>query len=106
MVISPCTGNTLAKLACGITDTAVCMAAKAHMRCDRPLVIALASNDAMSANLVNLARLRLRRGVFTVPLEQDDPVGKPHSLVACFERIPEMLGAMLQQNVPPGKVFL
>ena len=106
LVISPCTGNTLAKMACGITDTAVCMAAKAHLRCDRPLLIALASNDAMSQNLRNIATLRQRQGVHFGPMEQDDPVGKPHSLVACFERIPEMLRAMLQQNVPPGKVFL
>ena len=106
LVISPCTGNTLAKLACGITDTAVCMAAKAHLRCDRPLLIALASNDAMSQNLKNIATLRQRQGVCFVPMEQDDPVGKPHSLVACFERIPDTLGAMLDKNVPPGKVFL
>ena len=57
MIIAPCTGNTLAKLACGITDTAVCMAAKAHMRSERPLLIALASNDAISANLGNIGRM-------------------------------------------------
>lgn len=106
LIISPCTGNTLAKMACGITDTAVCMAAKAHLRTDRPLVIALATNDALSANLQNLARIRLRRSIFMVPLEQDDPYGKPHSLVACFERIPETLLAALEGKRCEGKPFL
>ena len=106
LIISPCTGNTLAKLACGITDTAVCMAAKAHLRSDRPLLIALASNDAISQNLRNLAALRVRHGVQFVPMEQDDPIGKPHSLVACFERIPESLEALLHGEMSHGKVFL
>ena len=82
MIICPCTGNTLAKLAEGITDTAVTMAAKAHLRSDRPLVIALASNDALSANLKNIATLLSRKHVYFVPLVQDDPQKKPHSLVA------------------------
>ncbi len=84
MIICPCTGNTLAKLADGITDTAVTMAAKAHLRSDRPLVIALASNDALSANLKNIATLLSRKHVYFVPLSQDDPQKKPHSLVADF----------------------
>ena len=63
LVIAPCTGNTLAKLANGITDTPVCMAAKAHLRSDRPLVIALSSNDAMSANLGNLSALLSRKNI-------------------------------------------
>ncbi len=96
LVIAPCTGNTLAKLAHGITDTPVCMAAKAHLRCDRPLLLALASNDALSANLGNLAVLLNRKGVYLVPLREDDPAGKPHSLVADFERIPEALEAALK----------
>ena len=84
MVICPCTGNTLAKLAAGITDTSVCMAAKAHLRGNRPLVIALASNDALSANLKNIATMLSRKFVYFVPLRQDDPEKKPHSLVADF----------------------
>jgi dipicolinate synthase subunit B len=96
LVIAPCTGNTLAKIASGITDTAVTMAAKAHLRCDRPLVIALASNDAMSQNLQNVARLLTRRSVYFVPMRQDDPVGKPHSLVADMSLLPEALAAALQ----------
>ncbi len=91
LVISPCTGNTLAKLANGLTDTAVCMAAKAHLRSDRPLVIALASNDAMSANLRNIGTLLSRKCVYFVPMIQDDPQNKPHSLVANFSRLPETL---------------
>ena len=91
LIISPCTGNTLAKISHGITDTSVTMACKAHQRCDRPVLIALASNDALSGNLENLARLLKRRSVYLTPLEQDDPVGKPHSLVAKFELIPDAL---------------
>ena len=94
LVISPCTGNTLAKLACGITDTAVCMAAKAHLRCDRPLLIALASNDAMSQNLGNIATLLSRKSVYFLPMYQDNPIGKPHSLVADMPRLVEGFLAM------------
>ena len=91
MVICPCTGNTLAKLACGITDTAVTMAAKAHLRSNRPLVICLASNDALSANLKNIATMLSRKYVYFVPLRQDDPEGKPHSLVADFSLLTDTL---------------
>lgn len=98
MIIAPCTGNTLAKIANGITDTAVCMAAKAHMRTSRPLLIALASNDAMSANLENIAKLLSKKNVYFVPMVQDDPRCKPHSLVADFERIPEALTAMMDNR--------
>jgi dipicolinate synthase subunit B len=95
LIISPCTGNTLAKLSCGITDTAVCMAAKAHLRTDRPLVLALASNDALSANLKNIAALLSRKSVYFVPMVQDDPSGKPHSMVADFSRVCETLSDAL-----------
>lgn len=95
LIVSPCTGNTLAKLANGITDTTVCMAAKAHLRCDRPLLLALASNDALSANLRNIGALLSRKQIYFVPMHQDDPEGKPHSLVADFSRLPEALHAAL-----------
>jgi dipicolinate synthase subunit B len=91
LIIAPCTGNTLAKLANGITDTPVCMAAKAHLRSDRPLVIALASNDAMSANLGNIGTLLSRKNIFFVPMIQDEPIKKPHSLVADFTLIQKTL---------------
>ena len=70
------------------------MAIKAHLRQDRPLLIALATNDAMSQNLANIGSLLTRKSVYFVPLHQDDPKGKPHSLVADFERIPEAFSAM------------
>ena len=88
LIICPCTGNTLAKLSCGITDTAVCMATKAHLRNDRPVVIALASNDALSANLQNIAAMLSRKNIYFVPMTQDDPEKKPHSLVADFDKLP------------------
>lgn len=94
LIIAPCTGNTLAKIANGITDTAVTMAAKAHLRSDRPLLIALASNDAMSQNLGNVSRLLTRKSVYFTPMQQDDPSGKPHSLVADFSKIPEAFEKM------------
>lgn len=93
LIIAPCTGNTLAKLACGITDTPVTMAAKAHLRCSRPLVIALASNDAMAGNLKNIAVLAEKKNVYFVPLRQDDTVNKPYSLVADFHLIEKTLEA-------------
>ena len=93
LVICPCTGNTLAKMANGITDTAVTMAAKAHLRSDRPLVLALASNDALSANLKNIATMLSRKCVYFVPMHQDDPEKKPHSLVADFSLLTPTLEA-------------
>jgi dipicolinate synthase subunit B len=95
LIISPCTGNTLAKIAAGITDSTVTMAAKAHLRCDRPLLISLASNDSMSANLKNIARLLTRKQVYFVPMKQDDPIKKPYSLVADFDLLPDCLDAAL-----------
>jgi dipicolinate synthase subunit B len=86
MIVSPCTGNTLAKLAHGITDTAVCMAVKAHLRNDRPVVIALASNDALSAGLSNVATMMSRKNIYFVPLRQDDCQKKPRSVVADFSK--------------------
>ncbi len=95
LVICPCTGNTLAKMANGITDTAVTMAAKAHLRSNRPLVIALASNDALSANLKNIGQMLTRKNVYFVPMKQDDPKDKPHSLVADFSQLGMTLDAAL-----------
>lgn len=94
LIIAPCTGNTLAKLASGITDTSVCMAAKAHLRSDRPLLIALATNDAMSANLKNIGTLIGRKNIYFVPMIQDDIIKKPHSLVSDFSKLEESFKAM------------
>ena len=96
LIICPCTGNTLAKMAHGISDTAVTMAAKAHLRGDRPLVIALASNDALSANLQNIAEMLNRKHVYFVPMSQDDPQKKPHSLVADFSLLRKTLDAAMR----------
>ena len=94
LVVAPCTGNTLAKLANGVTDTAVTMAVKSQLRSDRPVLIALATNDGLSANLANIGALLCRKNVYFVPLVQDDPAKKPHSLVADFERIPQCIAAL------------
>lgn len=87
LIIAPCTGNTLAKIACGITDTPVTMAAKAQLRTGKPVVIALASNDALSANLQNIAKLTLRKNVYFVPMFQDDTKNKPDSLICDFSQL-------------------
>ena len=89
LVIAPCTGNTLGKLAGGITDTSVTMAAKAHLRNGRPVVVAVASNDGLSGSAANLGTLLNRRGYYFVPFGQDDPERKPCSLMADFTRIGE-----------------
>ena len=105
LIISPCTGNTLAKLASGITDTPVCMAAKAHLRSDRPLLIALSTNDALSGNLKSIAVMLEKKSVYFVPMYQDDPINKPHSLISKLSLIPETLNLALQGK-QMGKLFL
>lgn len=91
LVIVPCTGNTLAKIANGITDSCVSMAAKAHLRNRRPLIIALTSNDALKGNAENLGRLLARENIYFVPMYQDDPVGKPASLTADLNLLSETI---------------
>ena len=98
LVIAPCTGNTLAKLAGGIADTPVTLAAKSHLRNGRPLVIAVSSNDALAQNAKNIGQLLAMRNVFFVPFAQDDPVGKPNSLVARFDLVPETLKCALENR--------
>lgn len=105
LIISPCTGNTLAKIACGITDTPVTMAAKAHLRSDRPLVLALASNDALSSNLRNIGTLLQKKCVYFVPMVQDDPDKKPHSLVADFSLLGNTLGYAIN-GMQIRKIFI
>lgn len=96
LVIAPCTGNTLAKLACGMTDTSVTMAAKAHLRNGRPLVIAPSTNDGLTASLANIGAMSMRKQVYLVPFRQDDPEKKPTSLVAEMSLIPDALAAALE----------
>ncbi|MDY3984783.1 dipicolinate synthase subunit B [Dysosmobacter sp.] len=96
LVIAPATGNTIAKLAAGITDTAVTMAAKAHLRNGRPVVIAMASNDGLAAGAKNIGELLVRKNYYFVPFGQDSAVMKPCSLVADFTKIPETVDAALR----------
>lgn len=87
VVVCPCTGNTLAKLAYGITDTPVLMAVKSHLRNGRPVVLALATNDGLSGSGKNVGMLLNYKHIYFVPFSQDDPKGKPRSLVADFTRL-------------------
>ncbi|MGI6180572.1 MAG: dipicolinate synthase subunit B [Agathobaculum sp.] len=95
LVVAPCTGNTLAKLAHGITDTPVTMAVKSHLRGDRPVVLAVSTNDALSGSAPNLGLLLNRRHYYFVPLRQDAPHAKPRSLVADMALLPETISAAL-----------
>ena len=96
LVIAPATGNTIAKLAAGITDTAVTMAAKAHLRNGGPVVIAVASNDGLSAGAKNIGELLVRKNYYFVPFGQDGPIAKPCSLMADFDKILETVAAALR----------
>lgn len=87
LVIAPCTGNTIAKLACGITDSCVTMASKAHLRNAGPLVIAVSTNDGLGSSAKNIGMLMNMQNVYFVPFNQDDPVKKPNSLVADMTKI-------------------
>ena len=102
LVIAPCTGNTLAKLAHGIADGPVTMAAKSHLRNGRPLVIAVSTNDALAGAAENIGRLLNRKHCYFVPFGQDDPEKKPTSMVAYFDKIPETVdAAMAGRQVQP-----
>ncbi len=96
LLIAPCTGNTLAKLAHGITDTSVTMAAKAHLRNGRPLVIAFSTNDGLSGSAENIAKLLNRKHVFFVPFAQDAPETKPRSLQSDFSLLGPAIEAALE----------
>lgn len=102
IVVAPCTGNTLAKLANGITDTPVLMAVKAHLRNCRPVVIAVSSNDALGANAENIGKLLNRKNFYFVPMKQDDPKGKPCSTIADFDMIiPAVESALDGKQIQP-----
>jgi len=91
LVIAPCTGNTLSKIALGMTDSCVAMAAKANLRNENPLVIAVSTNDGLGASAQNIARLMNAKNVYFVPFGQDDAVKKPNSLVADMSKIADTL---------------
>ena len=96
LIIAPCTGNTLGKLAGGIADTAVTMAAKAHLRNGRPILLAPSTNDGLGASARNLGALMARKYIYLVPFRQDDPAGKPASLVADFGLVAPAAQAALE----------
>lgn len=96
MVIAPCTGNTASKLWNGIVDTPVLMAAKAHLRNERPLVIAISTNDALGMNLKNIGCLLNVKNIYFVPFGQDDYQKKPNSMVADFTSLPKTIEEALE----------
>ena len=95
LIIAPCTGNTIAKLALGITDGPVTMAAKGHLRNGKPVVLAIATNDGLSASAPNIATLLNRKNYYFVPFGQDNAAGKPTSLIADFNKIMSTVEAAL-----------
>ncbi|MCL2509237.1 MAG: dipicolinate synthase subunit B [Oscillospiraceae bacterium] len=95
LIIAPCTGNTIGKLASGINDTAVTLAAKAHLRNLRPILIGVSTNDALSAAAANIGRLMNSKNVYFIPMSQDDSAGKPNSMVADFTRTHEAMTAAM-----------
>ncbi len=102
LAVAPCTGNTAAKLAAGITDTAATMAVKSHLRGGRPVVLAFGSNDGLSASAKNIGELLNRRNFYFVPMYQDDPANKPRSLAADYARLEEtILAACAGRQLEP-----
>ena len=96
LIIAPCTGNTLGKLAAGITDTSVTMAAKAHLRNGRPILLAISTNDALAGAAENIGKLLSRKHSYFVPFGQDDPAKKPTSIVADFSKLLPALACALE----------
>ncbi len=102
LIIEPCTGNTLAKLASGIADTPVTLAAKSHLRNARPLLIAVSTNDALAGAAKNIGALANCKNIYFVPYRQDDPVGKPTSIVADFSKtLPALECALEGKQIQP-----
>ena len=98
LVVAPCTGNTLSKIANGITDTPAALAVKSHLRNGRPVLIAVSTNDALGASAINIGKLLNTKHIFFVPFRQDDPENKPNSAVARFEKIPESAAIALENR--------
>lgn len=96
LAVCPCTGNTLAKIAWGVTDTPVTMAVKAHLRNERPVIIAISTNDGLGANAQNIGKLLNTKNIFFVPFGQDDPAGKKTSLVAKNQLLDETVKLALE----------
>lgn len=96
LIIAPCTGNTLSKLAHSVADTPVAMAAKSHLRNGRPVIVAISTNDALAGAAENIGKLLARRNFYFVPFRQDDPQNKPTSLISDFSKIPQTLQLAMQ----------
>ncbi len=106
LVIAPCTGNTLGKLANGISDTSVTLATKAHLRNQRPVIIAVSTNDALGTSAKNIGLLMNSKNIYFVPMEQDDYINKPNSIVADFKYIPDTVREVLATKVQPQPILL
>ncbi len=106
LVIAPCTGNTLGKLANGISDTSVTLATKAHLRNQRPVIIAVSTNDALGASAKNIGLLMNSKNIYFVPMEQDDYINKPNSIVADFKYIPDTVREVLATKIQPQPILL
>lgn len=91
IVVAPCTGNTISKIALGITDTSVTMAVKAHLRNNKPVILGIATNDALGATAKNIGLLHNTKNIYFVPYGQDDPIGKNNSLICDFSKIPQTI---------------
>ena len=98
IAVCPCTGNSLAKIVNAITDTPVTMAVKSMLRINNPVVICFASNDGLAASAQNLAKARNTKNIYLVPLEKDDPINKPHSLVADFSKLEESINLAISKS--------
>lgn len=106
LVIAPCTGNTLGKLANGISDTSVTLATKAHLRNQRPVIIAVSTNDALGTSAKNIGLLMNAKHICFVPMEQDDYINKPNSIVADFKYIPDTVREVFATNRQPQPIML
>jgi len=96
LIIAPCTGNTLAKLANGINDSCITMAAKSHLRNNKPVVLAISTNDALSTSAQNIGKLLNAKNIFFVPFKQDDYINKPNSIVCDMKLIPDTISMAMQ----------
>ena len=106
LVIAPCTGNTLGKLSNGISDTSVTLATKAHLRNQRPVIIAVSTNDALGTSARNIGTLMNSKYIYFVPMRQDDHINKPNSIVADFNYIPDTVKEVLATNKQPQPILL
>lgn len=106
LIIAPCTGNTLGKLANGINDTSVTLATKAHLRNQRPVIIAVSTNDALGTSARNIGTLMNSKYIYFVPMRQDDYINKPNSIVADFNYIPDTVREVLETKTQPQPILL